>query len=401
MRTFYLFFLPLTLFSFPPAYVSQRSLGAVGTFDTRSGGVGVTIAVEEAPQSMAFSPDGEYLYVVNTGSESISVIQTRTYKKCATMHLTDPAGIAISSSGDMGYVVSHDGLHNFSIPDNKMGKKVASIAGYGSRKLVLSRLADKAYIALTDAICCVDIQEGVSMNLSLEGRFDGMCLSPDESLLCVVSTLPPFPFYSIDTKTNRVLQKIPLEGIAEGGRAIVMTHDGEVAYVLGEATGNIVPIFLNAGFVGDPIPTGTFPKDAAITDDGATIFVANFISDDVTPIDVATGRAGAPICLEDECLGIAIKPVTLVQELKIAQSKSSFLSTDIYTNRLSWKKADKASTQSFRIWKNGRFIQEISAEGSLLFEDYRIKKGAKDLYAIAAVSTSGTLSRTFSIEAPE
>jgi YVTN family beta-propeller protein len=50
------------------------------------------------------------------------------------------------------------------------------------------------------------------------------------------------------------------------------------------------------------------PFAIAITPDGKTVYVVNRDNDTVTPVDVATNTAGAPISVGDRPIGIAITP---------------------------------------------------------------------------------------------
>ncbi len=74
------------------------------------------------------------------------------------------------------------------------------------------------------------------------------------------------------------------------------------------AGARVVPVDLSAGLsgLGAPIRVGTFPDAIAISHGFA--YVANYGSNDVTPIDLATGRALAPIPAGNGPAGIAIAP---------------------------------------------------------------------------------------------
>jgi len=84
------------------------------------------------------------------------------------------------------------------------------------------------------------------------------------------------------------------------------------AYVASAGTGTVTPIDVATGRAGTPIPVGNGADAVAITPDGKTAFVANYGANGsghtVTPIDVATGRAGSPIKVGDGPDAIAITP---------------------------------------------------------------------------------------------
>lgn len=83
---------------------------------------------------------------------------------------------------------------------------------------------------------------------------------------------------------------------------------GWSAYVVNSASGTVTPIDVATGTAGAPIPVGDAPVAIAITPDARTAYIANGGSDDVTPIDVATGTARTPIPVGDSPAAIAITP---------------------------------------------------------------------------------------------
>jgi YVTN family beta-propeller protein len=81
------------------------------------------------------------------------------------------------------------------------------------------------------------------------------------------------------------------------------------AYVANWSSNNVTPIDIATNIPGAPIAVGTKPIGIAITPDGATAYVTNFGSNNVTPIDVATNTAGPPIATGGLApRGIAITP---------------------------------------------------------------------------------------------
>jgi DNA-binding beta-propeller fold protein YncE len=100
---------------------------------------------------------------------------------------------------------------------------------------------------------------------------------------------------------------------------IAITPDGRTAYVVtgGEQIGGggVVPIDTATGTAGAPIYAGFVPFAIAIAPDGQTAYVVNQISDSLTPIDLATDKAESPIFPitspyngNSELAGIAITP---------------------------------------------------------------------------------------------
>ena len=72
-------------------------------------------------------------------------------------------------------------------------------------------------------------------------------------------------------------------------------HRQQTAFVANSVSGTVTPVGLATRRAGRPIRVGKDPEAIAVTPDGRTAFVANAGSGTVTPIDTVTRRAGAPI----------------------------------------------------------------------------------------------------------
>ena len=70
----------------------------------------------------------------------------------------------------------------------------------------------------------------------------------------------------------------------------------------------MTPITIATGKAGPAITVGTDPEKIAITPDGRTVYVTDFGSGTVTPISTATNKAGPAITVGKGPFGIAITP---------------------------------------------------------------------------------------------
>jgi kumamolisin len=83
---------------------------------------------------------------------------------------------------------------------------------------------------------------------------------------------------------------------------------GATAYVTDDSTDQVTPINLSSGAVESPISLPGGPEGIAITPDGATGYVAEPQSNTVTPINLKTGVVGRPLAVQGLGLGIAVSP---------------------------------------------------------------------------------------------
>ncbi len=80
------------------------------------------------------------------------------------------------------------------------------------------------------------------------------------------------------------------------------------AFVVNSASSTVTPIDLATRRAGKPIKVGSDPEAIAISPDGAMAYVVNSGSGTVTPISTATRRAGKPIMVGPDPQAIAITP---------------------------------------------------------------------------------------------
>jgi YVTN family beta-propeller protein len=85
-------------------------------------------------------------------------------------------------------------------------------------------------------------------------------------------------------------------------------HRQQTAFVANSVSGTVTPIGLATRRAGRPIRVGKDPEAIAVTPDGRTAFVANAGSGTVTPIDTATRRAAPPIRVGRGPGAIAVTP---------------------------------------------------------------------------------------------
>ncbi|MGA8297058.1 MAG: YncE family protein [Acidimicrobiales bacterium] len=105
---------------------------------------------------------------------------------------------------------------------------------------------------------------------------------------------------------------LPRVRVGEFPDAIAITPDGKTAYVTSYTANTVTPIALATGKAGHPISAGNGPAGIAIAPDGKTAYVTDAgtspIGDTVTPIDLASGKAESPITVGNGPQAIAISP---------------------------------------------------------------------------------------------
>ena len=81
-------------------YVVNSGDDSVSVIDTDTATAAITIAVGRAPYGIALSPDGRTAYVANAGGNSVSVIDTHAFAVASTIAVGEnPYGVAVAPDG--------------------------------------------------------------------------------------------------------------------------------------------------------------------------------------------------------------------------------------------------------------------------------------------------------------
>ncbi len=252
----------------PFAYVTNNiSSGEVTVIDTETDTVVDTVGVGLFPSAIAITPDGSLAYVVNSGANTVSVIDTAT---AATVGGPIPVGVSPSAVA------------------------IANVPGIGTRAYVTNEGSDSVSVIDTDpASGTFNTVVATVVDPDMDIFFpQGLAITADESQVYVTN----FGFFLavIDTTSNTVVDTT--EFIGDFFEGVAITPDG-FAYVAGSATGkvHVIDTSTNTLVDTDPdlggvqgIPVGSSPSGVAITPDGTLVYVANSGSGDVSVIDTST-----------------------------------------------------------------------------------------------------------------
>lgn len=238
------------------AYVANQGTNTVSVFDTRTGALVDTnpsspavvdpITVGGVPTGMAASPDGNRVYVTNQGDGTLSVIDTNptsvTYNKViSTVKVgTSPSAVAVGTDGRV--YVANTGSGTVSvITFTGSSHKISTVTvGSAPAALAVSPTTGQVYVA-----------------------------NRGSNTVSVIST------------SNKVIKTIT---VGSQPTSVAITPDGKRVYVVntGSATVSVINTATNTlvdtnpgTFAIDPIAVGPSPTSVTISPDGGTAFVAN------------------------------------------------------------------------------------------------------------------------------
>jgi YVTN family beta-propeller protein len=188
-------------------------------------------AGNRAPQELAFSPDGRFLYVTEGAEDCVAVVD-RARRKVIARHLTGgrrPAGLAVSADGSVLVVAnSHSG--SLAVLDLPSGRRRALIPVPGEPwGVALSPDGSTAYVAVSqlDQVAVVDLpRETVTRRIPVGRRPRALTL-PRDGLTLAVANQAGGSVSVIAPETGAEQARVRLKGVNVRGIALG-AEDGEV-----------------------------------------------------------------------------------------------------------------------------------------------------------------------------
>src|SRR6266849_2178678 len=236
-------------------YVSNRDVGEVQVFDTRTNVPLAVIPVGNAGENVgiAVSPNGQLVYVANQFSGTVTVIDTATNHVVQTISTgAEPIWITFSSDGSRAYV------------SNQVSGTVSVVA--------------------TASSSVINTIGGFSCPFHSKLTHDGSKL--------LVSSQCDNSLKVVNLSTNTVVNSIPT-GL--NPRGIALTPDGRRAYVADWFSNTVDVIDVAAQVnLNTPITVGNNPLGIAMTPAGKA-YVANFSDNSISVIDSSTNTVTATL----------------------------------------------------------------------------------------------------------
>ncbi len=328
------------------AYVANTGSGTISviTVNARNGHISGTpknIPVGTEPYGLAVTPNGKKLYVSNARSNSISVIDTATDTVIKTIENVgfEPRGLAITNDGDDDdtdetlYVTQFLSLPVSGKVDGQDDAKqgVVTVISTETDSVVgtvtLNPIADTGFKALGDAIGRIppgDPNDPANFkfttgaypnqmnNIGIKGNFafiPNTGASPNgpvrfdvntHSLLSVIDTsLNTDAGQTVNMHTAVKEQTNPVRLFITQPWAIAFKHAADVGYVISAASNIVVKLAVNlltglATVQNDPadptrvlqIQVGKNPRGIVVNSSDTRAYVMNYISRDVSVIDL-------------------------------------------------------------------------------------------------------------------
>ncbi len=161
----------------PNAYVANSGSGTVSVIDTATDAVVATVTVGTSPVGVAVSPDGSRVYVANENSDTVSVIDTATDTVAGTVNVgTFPVGVAVSPDGSQVYVADDVG-NTVSVIDTATDTVAATVA-VGTSPLSLGAFVGPGALIATNSSASGSV--GAQITASVPALADDTTCEPSD-----------------------------------------------------------------------------------------------------------------------------------------------------------------------------------------------------------------------------
>ena len=222
----------------------------VTVIETATHQVAANIEVDNAPLDLALSADGQLVYVTNSQSKSISVIEVASLtvrNRIRVPVARGPYGVAIHPNGSRLYVTDIDG-NQVLVVDTARRATVGRIDVIEEpRSLVISADGTRLYVSGGDfgddgggGIAVIDTEsESVVTTIRMDAGIFRLALSPDGSRLYATDRSNA-QLVVVDVAQNRVVNTVKVLPEGEETRDLYVSRDGSQVYVANQESNDLV-----------------------------------------------------------------------------------------------------------------------------------------------------------------
>ncbi|MGH6840231.1 MAG: choice-of-anchor tandem repeat GloVer-containing protein, partial [Methylocella sp.] len=252
----------------PPAYVTNTGSNTVSVLDTVTNTVAATVTVGVNPKGVAVTPDGQHAYVTNLSGGTVSVLATPTNTVAATVPVgLKPKGVAVTPNGTHAYV-TNSGSGTVSVIKTSTNTVVATV-GVGTTPfgVAVTPEGTHAYVAnkgSNTVSVIATASKAVAATVTVGLKPEEVAITPDGKRAYVTNS-GSNNVSVINTAANTVVKTVTV-GLKPSGIAI--TADGTQAYVANSSDGTVSVIDTSTKTVVATIPVGTLPLGVAFSLDG-------------------------------------------------------------------------------------------------------------------------------------
>ncbi len=301
------------------AYVVNSASGTVTPIATGTRRAGAPIRVGSDPQAIAIAPDGATAYVTNAGSDSVTPINLATGTAGTPIPVgTQPHAIAITPDGHTAFVLNWGG--SSVTPINLRSGRAGWPIRVGSYPFAISVAPDgtTAYVAGygSDTVTPISVARlRAGRPIPVGQAPDALAVTPDSKTVLAVggdsdSVTPISAGTPSGANGRRGAQALAAVGVGYSPTAIAVTASGRTALVVNTISGTLTPVAVASGRAGRPVSVGlySYPTAIELAPSGSTAVVVDTYGDQITLVNTRTGRVHKSINVGSYPVAVAIAP---------------------------------------------------------------------------------------------
>jgi len=266
-----------------------------------------TVPVGTSPQNVVYDSGKGEVFVANTGSNSVSVISDGTDTVVATVPVgSSPHGMAYDSTKSE-VIVANTGSNNVSIINDSSNHVVASIA-VGSYPLgaTWDKADDEVFVSNELSVNVSVINDGsntLTGSFPLSGTGLGYLVCDSQRAEIFVAVWGPNTVKAVNKNTWGVDVTIPV-GLTPFG----LTYDSgkQEILVTNRASNNLSVVSDTLYKVTATVPLGPYPEGLTYDSGKGEVFVANANSDNVSVVSDATDKVVANLPVGTKPFGTVV-----------------------------------------------------------------------------------------------
>lgn len=273
----------------PFAYITNSGSSSVSVLDTATNTVTGTVPVDGIPGGVAMNVAGTRVYVVSSSPNAVSVIDTTTNTVLVKIPVAGfPTGVAVNPAGTRVYVTHFLSFGStLSVIDAASNAVVATVAaGRFAAGVAVHPAGTRIYVAVRNGVAVVDAATNTVITTVPAGsRPFGLAVNPAGTRLYVANQ-GSGTVSVIETATDTVLGEV---FVGQQPQGIGVSPDGTRVYVANNGSNSVSVInAVTNTLAGGDVPVGVSPYGIQVSPDGSRAYVANFSSHTVSVLDTST-----------------------------------------------------------------------------------------------------------------
>jgi YVTN family beta-propeller protein len=295
-------------------YITNTKSNTISIVDTRTFEVTGTIPLGAGkPNRVVFTPDGKTAWVVYDKSHDLGIVDAETRKLVKRVKIGgNPYNLAVSPDGRILYVLdwssdtSNDEVIAYDLKAEKIEWRleVSTWPAHG----VFSKDGKRLYVSGETAgdLTVIDLASRTAVARIVHGGGDamGLALSPDGKTL-YAGTGENKSVLKIDTATNKQVGTIAVPGVVH---ETTLTLDGKFLYVTLRKANKVVVISTADDKIVKSIDSRGYPDLVTMEPSGKYALVTNRYADAVSVIDVTIHKEVRRIPVGKAPHGMALRP---------------------------------------------------------------------------------------------